>query len=168
MKLSPARAILAIVAVKDMELHQMDIVTAFLNGHLDEEVYKEQPTGFVAKGLETCVCGLIRAMYGLKQGHRQWHLVIHSFLVNELKLEANDADSYVFKMCESNDFVIIAFYVDALLIESSSTALLSRITSRLRTRFKMNDLGEARIWLGFEIRRNHEKKERTLCQFQYT
>lgn len=45
----------------------MDIVTAFLNGHLDEEIYLNQPEGFIQSGKEHLVCQLKRSLYGLKQ-----------------------------------------------------------------------------------------------------
>jgi len=38
--------ILALAAIEDMEIHQMDIKTTFLNGDLEEEIYMEQPQGF--------------------------------------------------------------------------------------------------------------------------
>lgn len=52
------RIIMALVAHFNLELHQMDIKTAFLNGHLDEEVYMNQPKGFVKQGNESLVCKL--------------------------------------------------------------------------------------------------------------
>ena len=60
------RLILAIVAHMDLELHQMDVKTAFLNGDLEEEIYMDQPVGFVAEGQEHKVCKLKRSIYGLK------------------------------------------------------------------------------------------------------
>ncbi|RVW12961.1 Retrovirus-related Pol polyprotein from transposon TNT 1-94 [Vitis vinifera] len=68
------RVIMAIVAHFDLELHQMDVKTAFLNGDLDEEVYMEQPIGFVEVGKEDLVCKLNKSIYGLKQASRQWYL----------------------------------------------------------------------------------------------
>ena len=67
------RLILAIVASLDLELHQMDVKTAFLNGELDEEIYMEQPTGFVEEGNKHKVCKLLKSIYGLKQSSRQWY-----------------------------------------------------------------------------------------------
>ena len=63
--------ILAIVARMDLELYQMDVKTAFLNGELDEEMYMDQPLGFELKGQKRKVCKLKRSIYGLKQASRQ-------------------------------------------------------------------------------------------------
>jgi hypothetical protein len=71
------RLILSIVAKQDLELFQMDVKTAFLNGELDEEIYMAQPAGFEAKGHERKVCRLKRYIYGLKQSSRQWYLRFH-------------------------------------------------------------------------------------------
>jgi hypothetical protein len=65
---------MALVAHYDLELHQMDVKTAFLNGNLDEEVYMDQPEGFSIKGKEHMVCKLNKSIYGLKQASRQWYL----------------------------------------------------------------------------------------------
>ena len=68
------RIILALVAHYDLELHQMDVKTAFLNGDLDEEVYMNQPKGFLAPGKEDMVSKLKKSIYGLKQASRQWYI----------------------------------------------------------------------------------------------
>ena len=51
----------------------MYVKTAFLNGDLDEEIYMEQPEGFVAPGQEKKVCKLVKSLYCLKQAPKQWH-----------------------------------------------------------------------------------------------
>ena len=76
-RFASVRLILAIVANLNLELYQMDIKTAFLNGELDEEIYMDQPIGFVTKGQEHKVCKLKRSIYGLKQSSRQWYLRFH-------------------------------------------------------------------------------------------
>jgi hypothetical protein len=45
-KFQSIRTILALAAMNDLELHQMDVKTAFLYGSLEETVYMEQPQGF--------------------------------------------------------------------------------------------------------------------------
>ena len=58
---------MALVAHFDLELHQMDVKTTFLNGDLSEEVYMSQPQGFEANEKENMVCRLKMSIYGLKQ-----------------------------------------------------------------------------------------------------
>ena len=65
------RIIMALVAHFDLELHQMDVKTAFLNGDLYEDVYMQQPEGFKPEGQEHLVCKLKKSIYGLKQASRQ-------------------------------------------------------------------------------------------------
>ncbi|GJW06423.1 retrotransposon protein, putative, ty1-copia subclass [Tanacetum coccineum] len=67
------RILIAIAAFYDYEIWQMDVKTAFLNGHLSEEVYMTQPEGFVNPKYPNHVCKLKRSIYGLKQASRQWN-----------------------------------------------------------------------------------------------
>jgi len=65
-RIASIRPLLALVAHLDLELIQMDVKTGFLNGSLEEEIYMDQPIGFVSKGQEDKVCRLKRSIYGLK------------------------------------------------------------------------------------------------------
>ena len=51
----------------------MDVKIAFLNGDLNEEIYMEQPEGFVLPGNERKLCTLVKFLHGLKQAPKQWH-----------------------------------------------------------------------------------------------
>lgn len=66
-RITSIRLLIAISSIYDLEIHQMDVKTAFLNGELDEEIYMEQPEGFIVKGKEKKVCKLIKSLCGLKQ-----------------------------------------------------------------------------------------------------
>ena len=68
------RIIIALVAHYDLELHQMDVKTAFLNGSLEEKVYMDQPEGFSIEGKEHLAYKLKKSIYGLKQASWQWYL----------------------------------------------------------------------------------------------
>ncbi|GAB2265737.1 hypothetical protein Dimus_037845 [Dionaea muscipula] len=72
-RITSIRMIIAIAALRNLEIHQMDVKTAFLNGDLEEEMYMEQPEGFIAPGHERKVCRLVKSLYGLKQAPKQWH-----------------------------------------------------------------------------------------------
>ena len=65
-KFTSIRLILAIMTRMDLELYQMDVKTAFLNGDLDEQIYMDQPLGFELKGQERKICKIKRSIYGLK------------------------------------------------------------------------------------------------------
>ena len=74
--------LLALAMLEDWNIHQMDVKSAFLtNGVLEEEIYMEQPTGFIVSGQESKVCRLWKAIYGLKQASRAWNLQFHGVLV---------------------------------------------------------------------------------------
>ena len=74
------RAIISLASVLSWRLHQMDVKTAFLNGIIEEEVYIEQPKGFMIHEKESHVCRLKKTLYGLKQAPRYWYLRIDSYI----------------------------------------------------------------------------------------
>jgi len=59
--------LLALVALQDLELEQLDVKTAFLHGELEEQIYMQQTEGFIVPGKENYVCHLKKSLYGLKQ-----------------------------------------------------------------------------------------------------
>ncbi|GJU46191.1 retrotransposon protein, putative, ty1-copia subclass [Tanacetum coccineum] len=67
------RILIAIAAYYDYEIWQIDVKTAFLNGHLNEDVYMVQPEGFMNPKHPRRVCKLQRSIYGLKQASRSWN-----------------------------------------------------------------------------------------------
>ena len=88
-RLTTIRALLFLAASYGLIVHQMDVKKAFLNGELDEEIYMDQPDGFVVKGQESKVCRLLKSLYGPKQTPNQWHekfdrtLTSAGFVINE-------------------------------------------------------------------------------------
>ena len=72
---------MALVAHYDLELHQMDVKTTFLNGD-EENVYMAQPKGFVMEVKERMGCRLKKSIYGLKQASRQWYLKFDQSIKN--------------------------------------------------------------------------------------
>jgi Reverse transcriptase (RNA-dependent DNA polymerase) len=107
--------ILAIVAGLDLELYQMDVKIAFLNGNLEEEIYMKQPTSFVVEGQEHKVCKLLRSIYDLKQSSRQWYIRFHQAIIS-FDFKMIDEDHYVYVKRSKNKFVILSLYVDDTLL----------------------------------------------------
>jgi len=77
------RLVLALTAKKGRSLFQLDVKSAFLYGELNEEVYVEQPSGYIVKEAEIMVYNLRRALYGLKQAPRAWYSHIEAYFLKE-------------------------------------------------------------------------------------
>lgn len=167
-KLTTIRVLLALAAVHDFDIEQMDVTTAFLNGDLDQDIYMQIPEGLRTPKNEGMVCKLRKSLYGLKQAPRQWYAKIHTFLVVDLKFKAsmNDPCLYVQKF-ESN-ILIIALYVDDLLIVGNCKTEIVKIKGELSKRFEMKDLGPASVMLGVEITRDRPSRKLWISQREYT
>ena len=74
--------LLALAAQKGWKIYQLDVKSIFLNGYLEEEIFVEQPEGFVVKGKEDKVYQLKKALYGLKQAPRAWYSRINAHLLS--------------------------------------------------------------------------------------
>ena len=94
-KIAYVRLLLSMAAMCFWPLYQLDIKNVFLHGDLAEEVYIEQPPGFVAQGESDLVCRLRRSLYGLKQSPQAW-FGRFSYVVQEFGMLRNTADHSVF------------------------------------------------------------------------
>ena len=165
-KYTSIRTLSAIVNQLDLELHQMDVSTAFINGDLQEEIYMKQPEGYVKQGQENLVCKLNKSFYGLKQASRCWYETFDQFLKKPGYKQCT-VDSYMYIKRVGENFLYIALYVDDLLLASNNLELLKGEKELLETRFHTKDLGEAYYCLGIQIQRNRDNKEMILHQTKY-
>ena len=72
--------LMALSVQHGLQLHQMDVTTAFLNGTLEDEVFIRQSQGYGVKGKEQLLCRLKKSIYGLKQSPRCWNIALDSHL----------------------------------------------------------------------------------------
>ncbi|GJV06718.1 zinc finger, CCHC-type containing protein [Tanacetum coccineum] len=154
-RISTIRLLLALAAIHDLVIHQMDVKTAFLNGDLDEEIYMKQPEGFVMPGHESKVCKLKKSLYGLKQAPKQWHQKFDDVVLSN-GFSLNQADKCVYsKFDASGKGVIICLYVDDMLIFGTDQDQVNKTKEFLSSNFDMKDLGEAEVILGIRIKRGN-------------
>ncbi len=165
-KFPTVRLMLSWAAANDWEIHQMDVKCAFLNGDLDEEVYMQQPEGFIAKGEERLVLKLHKSLYGLKQSPRAWNQKLDKALhAMGFKRSMHEACLY-FKQGEGGEIFLI-IYVDDIIIMASNLELINTCKDKLHEQFQMSDMGEAEFYLGIQIKRNRGAKQLTLHQGRY-
>ena len=159
------RFLLAHAALEDWEIEALDIKTAFLYGELDEEIYMEQPEGFVKKGQKGYICRLLKAIYGLKQASQTWNEKLHkTLLANGFRCTCSDAGVYVHDQWE----IILIVYVDNLLPMGPRLDRITLIKKILAKQFQMRDLGAATTFLGMWIKCDWKNKILRIDQKAYT
>ncbi|XP_070003048.1 uncharacterized protein [Nicotiana sylvestris] len=173
-RITSIRVLVVLTVVYGLEIHQMDVKTAFLNGELEEEIYMEQPEGFVVPGKEKKVCKLVKSLYGLKQVPKQWHAKFdQTMLANGFKI--NECDKCVYIKNTPGYEVIVCLYVNDILIMSKSMTDINATKRMLASKFDMKDLGVADVILririhktpqGLALSRSHYI-EKVLDKFKY-
>ncbi|KAJ9510619.1 hypothetical protein QJQ45_027503 [Haematococcus lacustris] len=163
------RTLLAKAAAENMEIHQLDFETAFLNGQLQpgEVIYVQQPEGFEEGSINT-VCRLQKALYGLRQAPRAWHARLSEELLS-MGFKASEADPALFTLQLSTGMVYLLVYVDDCLLctQQGDTAGLAYVKKQLSSAFKLKDLGEARWFLGMQLTRDRAEGTIKLDQHKF-
>ena len=165
-KFTTIRTIVAIGAAMDLEMHQMEVKTAFLNGELEEDIYMNQPQGFVEEGKQHLVCKLKKSLYGLKQSPRAWYQRIDTFFVNE-GFQRSEADHSMYVIQSKEFLMIVILYVDDLIILTNTLKKMDWLKAKLEKEYEMSDLGELHYCLGVEFARDRAKKTITMSQRKY-
>jgi hypothetical protein len=130
------RIIMMLVAHYNLELHQMDVKTIFLNEDLLENVYMAQPKGFGVKGKEHMRCQLKKSIYRLKQTSRQWHLKFDETIRN-FDFKENEVDNCIYAKFRNGKFIFLILYVDDILLANSDVSLLLETKRFLSFNFDM-------------------------------
>ncbi|OUC43997.1 integrase core domain protein [Trichinella nativa] len=160
-RLSSIRTILAISANYGLIAHQLDFVSAYLNGEIEEEIYMEIPEKLdevlkyskVKQNLDGKVCRIRKSLYGLKQSGRQWYKKLDEKL-SQYGLKATSGDPCVYFERRGRELAIAAMYVDDVIIASNNTARLNELKKALAKSFKMDDIGPIHYCLGIEIKQS--------------
>jgi Reverse transcriptase (RNA-dependent DNA polymerase). len=150
-KLTTYRVIFALASLEQWEIHGMDVITAFLLGKLDEEIFMIQPEGFERQGMKgKMVCRLLRSLYGLKQASRVWNIQLHEFLI-KIGFKRSNADTCLYINSELG--ITIAIWVDDFLIAGKDRQNIAKVKGQLASTFRMKDLGQLTHFLGMRVTR---------------
>lgn len=151
-KATTLRLVLDIAVSYSWPIQQLDVNNAFLQGTLTEEVYMDQPPGFVDTDRPDFVCKLNKAVYGLKQAPRAWYNELSNFLIN-LGFINSLADTSLFILRRGSKIIYLLIYVDDILITGNTTAGLSHVLALLAERFSVKDTEDLNYFLGIEAHR---------------
>ena len=159
---------LAITNKYDLELCQMDVKTAFLNGYLNVPVYMEIPDGIdsATELKREKICKLEKALYGLKVSPKCWNdKFIETVIKFGLKPDYNEPCLFTWR--EGNKFLILILYVDDILLACNDRNKMEEIKQNLNKSFEMTDVGEPKSFLGLEIKRDRKARVLKITEEKY-
>jgi transposase InsO family protein len=169
-KLASSRAIIAMANRLRLELHQVDIKGAYLNGVLNENevLYMQHPPGYKAVDAGVRVLRLVKTLYGLKQSGRRWYQKLTS-IFDTLGFKQCQVDQAVFFKSDkkAGDITVVAVHVDDCTIAASSARLVDALKDGMRQHVEVTDLGELHWMLGIEVQRDRKAGTVHLSQRAY-
>eukprot|EP00253_Pinus_taeda_P005687 PITA_05687 len=153
-KMNSICLVLSLASSFKWEVHQMDVKSTFLHGDLHEEIYMEQPIGFIQTD-SSLVCRLKKSLYGLKQAPRAWYAKMDIFLL-EIGFSRCHSDNTVYTKKVGKSLIILVLYVDDLILTGSDPNLINHVKSNLEKKFEMTDLGNLHYFLGLQVLQSKE------------
>ncbi|RVW88735.1 Retrovirus-related Pol polyprotein from transposon TNT 1-94 [Vitis vinifera] len=149
------RFLISLAVSEGLDMRLMDVITAYLYGSMDNDIYMKIPEGFKlpdannTKPRSMYSIKLQRSLYGLKQSGRMWYNRLSEYLLKEGYVN-NPICPCIFIKKSETGFAIIAVYVDDLNLVGTPEEL-TRTTNYLKKEFEMKDLGKTKFCLGLQI-----------------
>lgn len=163
-KMQTLKILLSYSCKNNLFIEQMDVETAFLNGHVKSEVYINQPEGYESG--DNKVFKLQKALYGLKESPRVWYDCFDKF-IQTLSFVRSNYDYCLYVNRANKDPIYILIFVDDLLICCKNKNIIEEIKTSLMKRFAMKDLGKIKSYIGIDIDYSDDKHVMTLNQTKY-
>ena len=160
------RSVAQIAINENMNVHQMDVKSAYLNAPIDVEIYVQQPKGYEVydDNGDKLVLKLNKSLYGLKQSGRNWNNMLHDYLMSQ-GFKQSLTDTCVYTKHTKDSLSITLIWVDDILIASNSDSCLYDIKQAFKDNFNMKDLGTISHFLGIDF--VFEKDEISMSQARY-
>nr|GEU57460.1 hypothetical protein [Tanacetum cinerariifolium] len=149
-RLEAVRLFIAYAAHKSFTVYQIDVKTTFLYGPLKEEVYVNQPDGFVDPYHPDKVYHLKKALYGLKQAPRAWYDEHSTFLVSK-GFSKGSIDPTLFITKHKGDILLVQIYVYDIIFGSTNSKLSKQFEKLMHGKFEMSLIGKLKFFLGIQI-----------------
>ncbi|GJV40875.1 retrovirus-related pol polyprotein from transposon TNT 1-94 [Tanacetum coccineum] len=149
-RLEALRLFIAYAIYKSFTVYQVDAKITFLYRPLKEEVYVNQPDGFVDPYHPDKVYGLKKALYGLKQAPRAWYDELSNFLVSE-GFSKGSIDPTLFITKHGEDILLVQIYVDDIIFGSTNLKLSKRFGKLMHSKFDMSMMGVLKFFLEIQI-----------------
>nr|GFA50520.1 copia protein [Tanacetum cinerariifolium] len=149
-RLEAVRLFITYAVHKSFTVYQMDVKTSFLYGPLKEEVYVNQPDGFVDPYHPDKVYCLKKALYGYKQAPRVWYDELSTFLVSKGFFKGSN-DPTLFLTKHRGDILLVQIYVDDIIFGSTNPKLSKQFEKLMHSKFEMSMMGELKFFLGIQI-----------------
>ncbi|GLT59369.1 hypothetical protein SLA2020_321900 [Shorea laevis] len=145
-KLTTIQTILSITVSRGWKIHQLDINNAFLYGKIDDQLFLQQPVGFIYPNLPHHVCWLHKSLYRLKQAPRMWFRELKDFLVSH-GFTNSRSDSSLFIFHHDANWLYVLVYVDDILITGSSPKAINNLITAMGSKFSWKNLGQLDFFL---------------------
>ncbi|KAM7466521.1 hypothetical protein LguiB_014083 [Lonicera macranthoides] len=150
-RIESVRLLLCMACYLHFKLYQMDVKSAFLNGLLSEEVYVEQPKGFIDHKKPDYVYRLKKALYGLKQAPRAWYDRLAAYLISKGYVRGS-SDKTLFIKFDDDIIIVAQVYVDDIVFGSTSELHAQNFAKIMQTEFEMSMMGELNYFLGLQVK----------------
>lgn len=146
------KILLAVAGMNGVSVRHYDVETAFLNADLNHEVYIKQPKGYATKD-KNAVCRLIKNLYGLRQGAKEWNTKFDTTMKsNGYTQSDNDLCLYIKK--DGDNYIYISTHVDDTVATATNDELLDQFENEMNKHFKMKNLGDLKYYLGIQFERD--------------
>ncbi|KAL0360219.1 UNVERIFIED_CONTAM: Retrovirus-related Pol polyprotein from transposon TNT 1-94 [Sesamum radiatum] len=145
------RLVVALAAQNSWPIFQLDVKSAFLHGYLDEQVFVEQPPGYIKTGNEHKVYRLNKALYGLKQAPRAWYSRIEAYFLKVGFSKCPYEHTLFVKIGKGGKMLIVCLYVDDLIFTGNCDAMFQEFKKCMMDEFEMSDLGKMHYFLSIEV-----------------